>query len=51
MAVVIVAMLYGLDLGIPILQVLPYNLYYIILPFIPIIYLFRPSTLKEFLKV
>ncbi len=36
---------------VPSLQSLPFNLYYLILPCIPIIYLFKPITLRKFFEV
>ncbi|OOB80495.1 MAG: hypothetical protein BEN19_04605 [Epulopiscium sp. Nuni2H_MBin003] len=47
----IAASLYCLATIVPFLQTLPYNIYYIILPCIPIIYLFKPTTLKNFFKM
>ncbi|OOB79608.1 MAG: hypothetical protein ATN34_05475 [Epulopiscium sp. Nele67-Bin002] len=45
------ASLYCITLIIPELQTLPLNLYYVILPCMPIIYLFRPNTITKFFKV
>ncbi len=47
----IAASLYCMSVIIPSLQTLPLNLYYVILPCMPIIYLFRPNTITKFLKV
>ncbi len=43
--------LYCLTIILPILQKLPLNLYYFMLPVLPIIYLFNPSDLKKFTKI
>lgn len=48
---IIAAILYCLTICIPVLQRLPYYIYYLFIPVIPILYIFRPIGLKEFVKM
>ncbi len=50
-ASLIASSLYCMLIIIPSLQTLPFNLYYLTLPCIPIFYLFKPTTIKIFCKV
>lgn len=44
------ALLYCLVIYFPVLQTLPYYIYYLFIPIIPILYIFEPISSKEFLK-